>query len=187
MATYQRKGPKWNVTLTKGWNWSSCKMLALSASWTYGLISQSYGASERNSVVMGVHISLGPTLYSYFEESVWGECHIYQLTRLHSRVLLEKKFIKINVGTVEEKHLKWNVRWNKRWNWRSCTKALSAIGTHGLKGPSVRVSACNSVLVGINPTRAKFLYLLQRICQWWIPYILAHSSTVVWLPTEKFD
>ena len=163
-------------------------MLALSVSWTYGLISQSYGASQRSSVVMGVYISLGPTLYSYFEESVWGEYHIYQLTPLHSRVLLEKKSIKIIVGTGEDKQLKWNVRWNKTWNWRSCTKLpLSAIGTHGLKRQSVRVSACNSVLVGINPTRAKFLHLLRRICQWWIPYTLAHSSTVVWLPTEKFN
>ena len=163
-------------------------MLALSVSWTYGLISQSYGASQRSSVVMGSYISLGPTLYSDFEESVWGEYHIYQLTLLHSPVLLEKKSIKMNVRTDEDKQLKWSVRWNKTWNWRSCTKLpLSAIGTHGLKGQSVRVSACNSVLVCINPTRAKFLHLLQRICQWWIPYILAHSSTVVWLLTEKLD
>ena len=38
---------------TKRWNWSCCTKLALSASWTYGLIDQSVRASERNSVVVG--------------------------------------------------------------------------------------------------------------------------------------
>ena len=35
------------------WNWSGCTKLALSASWTHGLIAQSVRASERNSVVVG--------------------------------------------------------------------------------------------------------------------------------------
>ena len=38
---------------TKKWNWSSCKKLALRASWKHGLIAQSVTASERNSVVVG--------------------------------------------------------------------------------------------------------------------------------------
>ena len=32
VATDQGKEPKWHVTLNKGWNWSSCKNLAMSAS-----------------------------------------------------------------------------------------------------------------------------------------------------------
>ena len=38
---------------TKRWNWSSCTKLALSASWTHGLIDQLVRASEWNSVVVG--------------------------------------------------------------------------------------------------------------------------------------
>ena len=41
VATDEDKQPKWNVTLNKRWNWSSCTKLALSASWTHGLIAQS--------------------------------------------------------------------------------------------------------------------------------------------------
>ena len=51
---------------TKRWNWSGCTKLALSASWTHGLIAQSVRVSERNSVVVGSNISLRPTFYSYF-------------------------------------------------------------------------------------------------------------------------
>ena len=56
------KQPKWNVTLNKWWNWSSCTKLAVSASWTHGLIAQwvyrnelihMVCATEPNSVVMG--------------------------------------------------------------------------------------------------------------------------------------
>ena len=48
MATDEGKQPKWNVTLNK-----LIGKLALSASWTHGLIAQSVRASERNSVVVG--------------------------------------------------------------------------------------------------------------------------------------
>ena len=57
---WQRQQPKWNVTLNKRWNWSNCIKLALSAIWTHGLIAQSVGASESNSVV----VSLNPTKHS---------------------------------------------------------------------------------------------------------------------------
>ena len=53
VAIGENKQPKWNVTLKKQWNWSSCTKLALSASWTHGLIVQSVRASKRNSVVVG--------------------------------------------------------------------------------------------------------------------------------------
>ena len=35
------------------WQWSSCAKLALSANWTHGVITQSFRASERNSLVAG--------------------------------------------------------------------------------------------------------------------------------------
>ena len=62
---------------TKQRNWSSCTKLALGASWTYGLITQSVRASEQNSLVMGSN----PTqanfpFYSYFKESFSGK-YIY--------------------------------------------------------------------------------------------------------------
>ena len=53
VTTDEGKESKQNVTLNKRWNWSSCAKLALSASWTHGLIAQSVRASERNSVVVG--------------------------------------------------------------------------------------------------------------------------------------
>ena len=73
-----RQLPKWNLTLNKRWNWSSCTTLAVSATWTHGLISQSVRASERNSVVVGLNpkITLRSTIYSYFKESFSGEYHV---------------------------------------------------------------------------------------------------------------
>ena len=38
VVTDEGKKPKWNVALNKWWNWSSCTKLAVSASWTDGLI-----------------------------------------------------------------------------------------------------------------------------------------------------
>ena len=40
-------------TSNKRWNWSSCTKLALSASWTHDLITQSVIRSELDSVVLG--------------------------------------------------------------------------------------------------------------------------------------
>ena len=53
VVTDEGKQRKWNVTLNKRWNLSSCTKLALSVSWTHGLIAQSVRSSERNSVVVG--------------------------------------------------------------------------------------------------------------------------------------
>ena len=102
---------------------------------------------------------------------------MYQLIPLHSCDYLQKTSIKINVATDEGKQPKWNVTLNKRWNWSSCTKlALSASWTHGLIAQSVRASEWNSMVVGSNPTQANFLQLLQRILQWWIPYVFKGRS-----------
>ena len=52
-TNWRRKWPKWNLTLKKRRNCSSCTKLTLSASWTNGLIVQLVRAFERNSVVVG--------------------------------------------------------------------------------------------------------------------------------------
>ena len=53
VATAKAKS-KWNLTLNKRWNWSSCTKLALRASWTHDLIAQSVEAFERNLVGRGL-------------------------------------------------------------------------------------------------------------------------------------
>ena len=52
LETDEGKQPKWNLTLSKRWNWSSCTKFTLSASWTHGVIAQLVRASEGNSVVL---------------------------------------------------------------------------------------------------------------------------------------
>ena len=70
--------------------------------------------------------------------------------------------------------------WTKRWNWSGYTKlAVRASWTQGLIAQSVKVSQWNSVVVGSNPSQADSLWLLLRIPQWWIPYVLIHSTTNV--------
>ena len=53
VAIDEGKQVKWNVTLNKQWNWTSCTKLTLSTRWTHGLIAQSVRASEQNLVVVG--------------------------------------------------------------------------------------------------------------------------------------
>ena len=43
------------------------------------------------------------------------------------------------------------------------------------------------IIMGSNPTRANFLYLLQKILQLWIPFASADFATVMWLPQPNFD
>ena len=56
---------------------------------------------------------------------------------------------------------------------------MSTSRNHGLIVQSVRASEQNSVVLGLNPTQANSLYLLQRILQWYhiyIPYISVQST-----------
>ena len=76
LSSYVHLYEIWHLALNKRWNWSSCTKLALSGSWTHGLIAHSVRASERNSVLT-VQIPFRPTLHSYFRESFSGEYHIY--------------------------------------------------------------------------------------------------------------
>ena len=67
------------MTLNKRWNRSSCTKLALSASWTHGLIAQSVRASGRNPVVVGSNptqpnfLRWIPIVHQYSSISNWLE------------------------------------------------------------------------------------------------------------------
>ena len=71
-----RQKPKWNLTLNKRWNWSSCTKLALSMSWTYGLIAQSVRASEfkshpgQISIAISRNLSVVNTIYKCIDHSI---------------------------------------------------------------------------------------------------------------------
>ena len=58
-------------------------MLAMSASWTYGLISQSVRASERNSLVLGLN-STQANFQEHLQRTFSGEYHMYQLIPLRA-------------------------------------------------------------------------------------------------------
>ena len=112
---------------------------------------------------------------------------MYQFILLHSCDYLKK--ISIETNMVTDKH---NNSWNEIWHWTNneigvtVQSWLSVSWTHGLIAQSVRASERNSVVVGSNPTQVNFLWLLQRILQWWIPYASVHSATLMWLLQEKF-
>ena len=61
---------------TKRWDWSSCTKLALSASWTHGMVAQSIRVSERNSVVVGSNPTQSNFLW-LLQKSFSAEYHIY--------------------------------------------------------------------------------------------------------------
>ena len=179
MPTEKVKQPIENVTLNKRWNWSGYIKLAVSASWAHEVIVQSVRASERNSVIVGSNLSLKATFHCYFRESVSFDYHIYQLIPQHSTDYLQKILIKINLET--EKQPNSNIALNKGLNWSTCTKlTVNASWTLGVMGQCVSASERNSVGVGSNLTQDNFLELIQRIFQWWIPYIGDHSATQIW-------
>ena len=101
----------------------------------------------------------------------------------HSATLMwlpTENFDLTKVANDKGKQPKWKLTLNKPWNWSNCTKlAVSASRTHGLIAQSVTLSERISVVAGSNPTQANILKLLQKIVQWWIPYIVAHSVTLV--------
>ena len=68
--------------------------MALSSSWTHGLIAQ--WVSSLNGIQWSwVQIPVSPTFYGYFEKSVSEEYHMYQLIPLYSSDYLQKTSIKI--------------------------------------------------------------------------------------------
>ena len=110
---------------------------------------------------------------------------MYQFILLHSCDYLQKTSIKINVTTGKCKQLKWNVALNRRWNSSSCRKlSLSESWTQGLVADSVREFEWKSLVMDSNSTQPTFLLVLRRICQCWIPYVAAHSATLMWLTTK---
>ena len=98
----------------------------------------------------------------------------------YTDVITYRNFDLTKVANDKGKQPKWKLTLNKPWNWSNCTKlAVSASRTHGLIAQSVTLSERISVVAGSNPTQANILKLLQKIVQWWIPYIVAHSVTLV--------
>ena len=82
VATDQGEQPKWNVTLNKPWNWSISTKLAVSTSWSHGLITESL-----SSVVVGL-IPLKSTFYSYFKECFSCEYQINIYIYIYIYVIL---------------------------------------------------------------------------------------------------
>ena len=178
-----------NMMLNKWWNWSSCTKLALSASWTHGLMAQSVGIVERNSVVVVSNLIQVNFLYLHEIICQWWIPHV---SSVHSATLLWLPQWNVSSnkrGRWRRHNPKRNMTLNKQWNWSSCTKlALSASWTHGLIAQSVRPSQKNLVVVGSNPTQVNFLLLLEIIRQWWISYVSSvHSATLMWLPEQNFN
>ena len=75
---------------------------------SWPLTPQLVGASERNSVVVGLN-PIQANFLSYFKESFSGEYHMYQFILLHSCDYIKKISIKINVVTHDS--------WNEIWHW----------------------------------------------------------------------
>ena len=72
--------------------------------------------------------------------------------------------------------------------WSNCTKlVLSAIWNSGLIAQLVRASKHNLVIVASNPIQDNFLLLALKILQQRIPYVSAHSATLMWLPLKNLD
>ena len=125
---------------TTRWNRSSCTKMALSLSWTHGLIAHLVTASEQNSVVVGSNLTQATFLLLLLKIL---QCWIPYVS-LHSAA---------NVNTCSRFCVKemWHLakamaktkceHWTKRWNRSNCTKlALSVSWSHGLIAQSVRVS-----------------------------------------------
>ena len=97
---------------TKRWNCQSCTKMALSGSWTQGLIAQFIRASERNSVV----VVSNPTQTDFLlllQKSFSGEYHIYWLIPLLTRLPVQD-FPSSKSGDWRRQWPKWNVNTGQR-------------------------------------------------------------------------
>ena len=104
---------------TKRWNWSSCTKLALSASWTHGLIAQSVRASEFSGRGFKSHSGQLSIATSENPSVVNTIC----INSFHNNVIIcEKLFLKQMWRLTKAKTEMKCEYWTKRWNWSSCTK-----------------------------------------------------------------
>ena len=103
---WQKGKPKWNMTFSKWLNWSSCRKLVLSASWTHGLLGQTVRASEQNSVVVGWNATQNNFLYIL-------QWWIFLESPAHSTTLmwLTEQNFDLNVETGE------GINRNEIWHW----------------------------------------------------------------------
>ena len=145
---WQRQWSKRNMTLSKRYNWSSCRKLALSASWTHGLTGQSRRASKKNSVIVGLNTTRSNFLYLLHRILQWWTVYVLA----HSATLMwlpQENFNRNKRGDWWRQWPKRNMTLNKRSHWRSSTKlALIATWTHGLIAQSITASEWNSLIVG---------------------------------------
>ena len=112
-GNWRRQKRKWNVTLSKEWNGSSCTKSTLSASSTYGLIAQSVRAPERNSVVAGSNPTQANFLQLPQKFLQWWMSYV-SAHPLHSCDYLKNLSIQINVATDEGNS--WNEMWHRANN-----------------------------------------------------------------------
>ena len=87
---WRRQQLKWNVTLNKQWNWSSYTELALSVSWTHGLLAQSVRASEQNSVVVGSNRTQANFLATSKNFSLVNTIYIFRSRKSSSALLVRE-------------------------------------------------------------------------------------------------
>ena len=87
---WRRQQLKWNVTLNKQWNWSSYTELALSVSWTHGLLAQSVRASEQNSVVVGSNRTQANFLATSKNFSLVNTIYIFRSKKSSSALLVRE-------------------------------------------------------------------------------------------------
>ena len=172
----RRNWPKWNMTLNKWSHWSSSTKLALNATWTHGLIPQSFTASEWNSLTVGKESHSGLlSIATSKNTSVANTTCINSFRWTH--LITSRKY--------------W---WQETW-WLK--KAMNEM-KHDIEqtieleelykvGCVYELYSWPDMILGSNPTRANFLYLLQRILQLWIPFVSAHSATLIWLPQRNFE
>ena len=87
--------------------------MALSSSWTHGLIAQWISSLNGIQWSWG-QIPLIRTFYRYFEKPFSEEYQMYQLIALQSCDYLRKNSVRINVASDECKQQKLNVTLNKQ-------------------------------------------------------------------------
>ena len=78
------KGSSWNEiwTLSKRWNWSSCTKLAVSVSWTHGLIGQLVRAPKQNLFSEGLNPTQANFIQLLMRIRYWWIPY-YQVITLH--------------------------------------------------------------------------------------------------------
>ena len=173
---WSRQWPKWNMTLNKRSHWSSSTKLALSATWTHGLIAQSVTVSKWNSLIVSKESHSG--LFSIATSKNTSVANTICIGSFHWTHLITltkswwKETWRLTMAMIE-------IRYDIEQTIHS--KELYKLGC------AYELNSWPDMIVGSNPTRANLLYLLQKILQLWITFVSAHLATLIWLPQRNFD